>query len=245
MRYLIFILFINEVFSQGGGYALDFDGSNDFVRLTNLGSFTNTSVTFWAKHNGSNSDYDRALGMNWGKFELAKSGNGQLRIYTVSLGWNNLSYVMTQGQWTHVAITLDGTNLKIYIDGAEVNSYSHGNISFSNSDTWGLAARPLGPGEHANMSMDEVSIWSDSRTAAEIKEYMHKELAGNEGNLVSYYKMSNGSGTSLTDNSSNSNTGTLINMNNSDWVTSQAPIGNLGSSYETDVEGIWKGTGYE
>lgn len=243
MKIFIYILFINEIFSQGGGYALDFDGSNDFVRLTNLGSFTNTSVTFWAKHNGSNSDYDRALGMNWGKFELAKSGNGQLRIYTVSLGWNNLSYVMTQGQWTHVAITLDGTNLKIYIDGAEVNSYSHGNISFSNSDTWGLAARPLGPGEHANMSMDEVSIWSDSRTAAEIKEYMHKELAGNESNLVSYYKMSNGSGTSLTDNSSNSNTGTLINMNNSDWVTSQAPIGNLGSSYKTDVEGIWKGTG--
>jgi hypothetical protein len=55
--------------------------------------------------------------------------------------------------------------------------------------------------------------------------------------------MSNGSGTSLTDNSSNSNTGTLTNMNNSDWVTSYAPIGDLGSSYETDVEGIWKVSG--
>jgi hypothetical protein len=37
--------------------------------------------------------------------------------------------------------------------------------------------------------------------------------------------MSNGSGTSLTDNSANSNTGTLTNMDDDDWVTSNAPIG--------------------
>ena len=27
------------------------------------------------------------------------------------------------------------------------------------------------------------------------------------------------------------------------WVTSQAPIGDLGSSYKTDVEGIWSVSG--
>jgi hypothetical protein len=59
--------------------------------------------------------------------------------------------------------------------------------------------------------------------------------------------MSDGSGTSLADNSSNSNTGTLTNMvtsgGSSDWVTSYAPIGDLNSSYETDVEAIWKVSG--
>ena len=41
----------------------------------------------------------------------------------------------------------------------------------------------------------------------------------------------------------NSNTGTLTNMNNSDWVTSYAVIGDLGSSYKTDVEAIWSVSG--
>ena len=78
---------------------------------------------------------------------------------------------------------------------------------------------------------------------SEIQEYMHKEVASDASGLVAYYKMSNGTGTSLTDNSTNSNTGTLTNMNNSDWVTSYAVIGDLGSSYKTDVEAIWSVSG--
>ena len=40
--------------------------------------------------------------------------------------------------------------------------------------------------------------------------------------LVGYYKMNTGSGTSLADSSSNSNTGTLTNMTNAAWVDSSA-----------------------
>ena len=91
--------------------------------------------------------------------------------------------------------------------------------------------------------IDDVRFWNDVRTETEIKENMHKELVGNETDLRAYYKMNSGTGTSLTDNSTNSNTGTLTNMANGDWVTSYAVIGDLGSSYETDVEGIWSITG--
>ena len=49
----------------------------------------------------------------------------------------------------------------------------------------------------------------------------------------------------LADNSSNTYNGTMVNMSTDDWVTSHAPIGNLNSSYQTDVEGIWKKTGTE
>ena len=63
---------------------------------------------------------------------------------------------------------------------------------------------------------------------------MYKQLDGDEDNLVAYYQMTNGSGTSLTDNSSNSYTGTLTNMDNSDWVTSTAP-----TPYYTVQDGNW------
>ena len=49
----------------------------------------------------------------------------------------------------------------------------------------------------------------------------------------------------LTDNSSNTYNGTMVNMSTDDWVTLHAPIGNLNSSYQTDVVGIWKKTGTE
>ena len=52
--------------------------------------------------------------------------------------------------------------------------------------------------------------------------------------------MSNGSGTTVTDNGSNTYDGTMVNMSTDDWVTSYAPIGNLNSSYQTDVEGFGK-----
>jgi hypothetical protein len=37
--------------------------------------------------------------------------------------------------------------------------------------------------------MDEVRIWSNARTAAEISGNINMSLTGNEGNLIAYYKM--------------------------------------------------------
>ena len=53
--------------------------------------------------------------------------------------------------------------------------------------------------------------------------------------------MSDGSGNSLTDNSTNSNIGTLVN--GPTWVTSNAPIGSINSSYRTNIEALWEKTG--
>ena len=42
----------------------------------------------------------------------------------------------------------------------------------------------------------------------------------NSGDLIGYWKFNEGTGSTLTDNTSNSNNGTLTNMDSSDWVTS-------------------------
>ena len=72
---------------------------------------------------------------------------------------------------------------------------------------------------------------------------MFLELTGNEANLVAYYKMSNGSGTTVDDDSSNNKNGTMTNMNNQDWVTSHIPLGELNDNYKTNIKSIWKATG--
>ena len=81
--------------------------------------------------------------------------------------------------------------------------------------------------------MDEVRIWDDARTQAEIKANMYAELTGSENNLVAYYNMNAGSGTSLADNSSNSYTGTLTNMDGStDWVSAPLYAQNYGLDFD-------------
>jgi hypothetical protein len=58
--------------------------------------------------------------------------------------------------------------------------------------------------------LDEVQIWSIARSAAQIQQVLFQPLVGNESGLAAYYRMSNGSGTILTDDSVNSWDGTLL-----------------------------------
>ena len=48
----------------------------------------------------------------------------------------------------------------------------------------------------------------------------------NSGDLVSYWHFNEGTGSILTDNISNSNNGTLNNMDSSPWVTSDLNLTN-------------------
>ena len=250
------LLLIGLSYSQGGSYALDFDGSNDYVSITDDASLTSTSVitisAWFKKVSGSgwmslvgkgtsdaNEEYVLLLKDDQVYFDVGNGGGPYLQqSTTIATGtWHHIAAVHTRSSGT--------STLKVYLNGQDV-----GGTTVAASNTPNDNSIPLTIGSRFSTSnalfegrIDDVRIWNDARTASEIQDYMHKVLVGNESNLVAYYKMSNGSGTSLTDNSSNSNTGTLTNMDNSDWVNSYAAIGDLGSSYETDVEGVWKVTG--
>ena len=78
--------------------------------------------------------------------------------------------------------------------------------------------------------MDEFRIWNKARSQSEIQATMNNTLTGSESGLVAYYKMNDGSGTSLADSSSNSNTATLYNMTDSDWIQGNASFSDSPSS---------------
>jgi len=87
--------------------------------------------------------------------------------------------------------------------------------------------------------MDKFAIWNNTLTASEITALYNSgegiSAASNSGNytsssnLVAYWEMDEGSGTSLTDSSPNSNTGTLTN--GPTWV--QISAGNQAPSNTT------------
>ena len=257
IKYFIpLLLLIGLSYGQGGGYALDFDGSNDLVIVNSHASLTSTSaitISAWFRKSydaawmsiigkgdsDSDEEYVLMLRSNQVYFDVGNAGGPYLQqgATITSETWYHIAAVHTRSGGTSI--------LKVYLNGQDIGG-TVVNASYTpNSNGHSLSIGSRFPTSNALFQgqIDDLRIWSDARTISEIKENMHKELVGNESNLVAYYKMSNGTGTSLTDNSTNSNTGYLQAMDNSDWVTSYAVIGDLGSSYKTDVEGIWSVSG--
>jgi hypothetical protein len=109
-------------------------------------------------------------------------------------------------EWYHVAVTFDGTNYKLFINGNEVNN---------NTDAAGKT--PVNTpvnfiGNEYNGKMDDVRMWNVARSESEIKADMSKELTGSESNLVAYYPMNININYELVDLSSNQNHGTIKNV---------------------------------
>jgi hypothetical protein len=124
---------------------------------------------------------------------------------------------LTANVWTHVAATFDGSSLKVYTNGVLVGST---NTSFNFQNFTLTLALNHGESFYAG-GMDELRIWNTARTAAQIQDYMNTPLYGNEANLVAYYRMDDGTGSVLTDATSNGRN--LQTANNPTWITG-APL---------------------
>lgn len=219
-------------------YALQFDGVDDHVSIPHNDVFnvTKTTIEMWF--------YWEATSGTATQFLIGK-GSEQLEIHTGYQDENSnyvpnaLRFIPTTGlyldtdanviqakKWHHVAFVYDpGVTYKCYIDGVEKNLTVRG--SKPTTTAIHTTTDPLLLGQRYGDIMrfggmlDEVRIWNTVRTQAEIQSAMYSKLAGNESGLVAYYQMSDGSGTSLTDDSPNTNTGTLVN--GTTWVGSPVP----------------------
>ena len=229
-------------------YSLNFDGSNDHL-VTNGATISSAwSAEVWFKKASNKAAHNFTNNANSGN-----SGTWSLRLGQ----WNNTNKVgitkygvkdyyiydskadLDIGKWEHVAWTYESNLVNVYVNGESLGTtFSRGPLANGAILYWNIIGKS--PSNSLHGEIDEVRIWNDVRTLTEIKDNMFKELNGNENGLIAYYKMTEGSGTTVTDNSSNSNNGTISGAS---WITSNAPIGNLFTSYQTDIEGLWEHTG--
>ena len=232
--------------------SLIFDGSNDKITTNGtLASLSGFTLELWLyPHSASGSM--AIIGEN-NLIEFGYGSATSLRIWTNSGGnksWSFNSTTFPFNTWHHVAVVGDATAspyLRIYVNGdLKASGGSNPGSTFGvghnpTSYTIYLAKTVWGTGDnYYDGLMDEVRIWNDLRTQDEIKANMFKHLNGDENNLQAYYKMSTATGTTLVDNSSNSNDGTITGAT---WGTTYVPLGDLNSSYQIDMEGLWEATG--
>ena len=265
--FFFFVLSTNVVFAQivpsfQGVYdkkstsfstssSLIFDGSNDKV-TTNLSMNNWSAFTFEAwVYPESTGSREGIIGHN-DIIEFGFIDSNTIHLWTArgsNKNWDFSSSTLPFNTWHHIVGVGDGTlnnnNLKIYINGvlkAQGGSAPSGDHYGTSNYTLNIGAGaydPLNSTKYYDGNLDEIRVWNSARSIDEIKANMFKQLNGDENNLQAYYKMSTATGTTLVDNSSNSNDGTITGAT---WGTNYVPLGDLNNSYQTDMEGLWEAT---
>jgi len=159
----------------------------------------------------------RAIGTEDINCAINYDGSGNFRDVTAT------GMTAFDGNWHYVACVFDGTNLTVYVDdnaGVSTDYDTAADINTS-SDKVAIGENLEATGRHFDGKIDEVAIWNSALGPTEITALYNSgtplSAASDSGNyassadLVAYYTMdsNSGTGTSLTDDSTKSNTGTL------------------------------------
>ena len=220
-------------------YALDFDGTNDYVSIPDDPFSNNNTFTIqaWLKLEAVDNAYHGFLGMqlNGRKPSLWVFPGGDLHYdsYKDSQRFNGIisdngsNKFFTAGKWVHVVWTNDGSDYKFYKNGILVDTVTAPD-TFNAPDNIGYQIGKVD--NYFKGQIDEVAIWNVALSKDDVttlnnsgnglKASVDSGNYDNSGDLVGYWKFNDGTGSTLTDNTSNSNNGTLTNMDSSDWVTS-------------------------
>lgn len=172
----------NGKFGQGAGY--NGTTSNIAVAHTAALSITsNLSISFWMSWNGTNggkmvAKANAAAATNYACYNNPTGNLGKLAFYQ---GTEYIStYTCPTNTWIWVVYTVNGTALKIYVNGAEVYSTTIGALS---SNTGSLCFGQLGDfsadGTTYGGKLDDIAIFNKTLTPTEILDYYNGYANGN------------------------------------------------------------------
>jgi hypothetical protein len=250
---------------NGAGNALRFDGTSDFVKLAATSSMmapgwqSSKTVSLWVKPTGASNctaqdpaACDAIFGDRprwWGISRGVIGGQDRIWVWNYDGTLDKVGIPYTVGEWVPIALVHGGGTLTAYKNGVAVGSIASGATQQPNTGAqpvlqFGGIINTTSRNWTFEGEIDEVQIWNTARSAAEINQDMNRVLTGSESGLAAYYQMSDGSGTSLTDDSVNSWTGLLSDGGSGvpadgpiAWVPSGA-LGGGGTPMISSTDGV-------
>jgi len=201
---------------------LRFDGVNGYVSVphsTNFNAYPFTAMGWLRTANtasplvqGIVNKYQDSSGNGWALIVQNNRLRGFYYRSFVNYGMDVLSPGnVTDGAWHHAAMVVDASGGKLYLDGALVASNNW--VGGAGPPTGG---EPLQIGHYYNYAerffgnLDDISVWNRALTTSEIQSLKNRPLVGNEANLIAYWRMDEGSNTTLSDATGNGFTGSFI-----------------------------------
>lgn len=172
----------------GGGRALRFDGVDDNVNCGNDSSLNVDYITIMLWFKADNYALDQGL--------IAKGDNSN-RQYWMWVYHNNISveidnagainylYPLQTGMWYNLAVTYDGSNVIVYIDGNKVNSVAQSTGTILTDDSPLVIGRLPTPYDSNPLSgiIDRVRVYGEALSEAKIEQLYAEGLK--EHNLAS------------------------------------------------------------
>lgn len=168
----------NEPIEADGqvGKAQHFDGSNDLVSLPSIKPVQDITVEAIAlAEDGQQSNYDKVIdwendSYGWQIFFTPTSGYGhRFQIVTTSGTTQINNGEPTTDVFFHLALTYDGTTVRAYVNGTEVdNATTTGDIDYDSVSNLELGNRGS-DARHLKGKIDETRISDTARSAAWMK----------------------------------------------------------------------------
>lgn len=222
LKSFLFALTINllslSLYAQGSQHALSFNGVDDYVDLPDINLGTSFTLEFWMNSSTSTLHQNQLSGGSTSSSEevgvgfsmngilnkvrfIVADGSNIIRIYSIT--------DVNDGLWHHIAAVRDGNNFRLYVDGIqEASTSSSMGTGYDNFEPLDIGRLKTGSNYYDGI-MDELKIWSVAKSTSEIRDGMCKNGLGNESGLLGYWQMDDGSGSTLTDLTSNGYDGTL------------------------------------
>jgi hypothetical protein len=210
--------------AYSNSYSVDFDGSDDYMSasVTELNGSSVMSASIWFRFEGSLGGATNiimssvASGTTSGWYLWLKSATsiqygiagGTAKDYTMS--------AISNGTWYHLAVVHDGTNnATLYLDGSSLGTQAVSALPASFGDVFNLG-RWAGNSYYYNGYADEVSLFDSALSASDITSIYNSGVPADISSLnpVGWWRMGDndgGTGTTITDQGSGGNDGTLTN----------------------------------
>jgi len=164
-------------------------------------------------------------GINRTAWELSVSANGYaftvndnaFGVHTASSG-----LPLMAGQWHHVAGTLDGSTLQVYIDGVADGSavtWPAGALIYRSTTDVTLGWAPGDPAWLTG-TLDDVRVYAIGLSASQVAAIFSGgsgQCDDTAGGLLAHWKLDDGSGATAADASGNGHTGTLFGTTLPAW----------------------------
>ena len=214
--------------SYSNAYSVDLDGTNDYIDLGTSSTLNPTSaltISAWVYINGAGtgslptiySSSKNSAG-SMGGIALAYASN-KIRFYLDETGSSSWVFAesnstMNTSQWYHLAGTWNGSTVTLYVNGtAQTTTGSATTIGY-NTDFPATIGRYTS--NYFQGLIDEVAFFNSALSASDITTMYNSGVPTDITSLspVGWWRMGDndsGTGTTITDQGSGSNDGTLTN----------------------------------
>jgi len=170
--------------SWDGTACLSFNGPYNFVRVADSPSLNMTdgiTIAAWVnpRWTGNNRIMQKSTEGSDNQYRLLKEGGNNIRFHVPPFA--NLEatgFIPAKGEWSHLAGTYDGKEIRIYLNGkVAVSTPASGKMSTSNGPLFIGTKHSTAPaGDEYNGLMDDVRIYNRGLSAAEIKAFVPLKL---------------------------------------------------------------------